>query len=141
MYQPPRFMTPYTAFQQILLTESTRHSAPPIPSTDRPDDQLPVAETMDSLSQPSLLPPDRTLAMSLSRIGTTTQRIISGTLTELASLPVEDFGEPLHSVVIVGKRLHPLELEYAGRWCVGGGEGGWWRVGKEVYGVIREGGG
>lgn len=78
--------------------------------------------------------------MSLSRIGTLSQRIISGTLTELASLPAEEFGEPLHSVVIVGKRLHPLELEYAGRWCVGGEEGGWWNVGEKVYGVVRDGG-
>ena len=78
--------------------------------------------------------------MSLSRIGTPTQRIISGTLAELAELDEEDFGGPLHSIVIVGKRLHPLELEYAGMHCVKGETGNWWRVGKEVYGVVREGG-
>ncbi len=84
------------------------------------------------------MPPSQTLAMSLSRVGTATQRIISGTLQELSELPEEEFGAPLHSVVIVGKRLHPLELEYAGRWCIGGENGGWWKVGKEVYGVERE---
>jgi diphthine synthase len=134
VYEPPRFMSPHTAFQQILLTESNRHPTPD--TTPKPPD---LDET-PSTSQ-SLLHPDSTLAISLSRIGTPNQRIISGTLTELSSLPEEDFGGPLHSVVIVGKRLHPLELEYAGRWCIAAEDGGWWRVGKEVYGVVREGGG
>jgi diphthine synthase len=87
----------------------------------------------------SLLSPDQTLALSLSRIGTSTQRIISGTLLELSQLPEEEFGPPLHSVIIVGKRLHPLELEFAGQFAIGGEAGSWWRVGKEVYGVEREG--
>ena len=157
MYEPPRFMSPQTAFQQILLPESSRHptsSSPPArPSaTERMSTESPspnasadhsateCATAQNAIASTSLLPPDRTLAMSLSRIGTPTQRIIAGTLTELASLPVEDFGDPLHSIVIVGKRLHPLELEYAGRWCVHGERGDWWRVGREVYGVVREGG-
>lgn len=122
-------MSPYTAFQQILLTESERH--PPSTSTET------SAESLET-PQPSLLPPESTLAISLSRMGTPTQRLISGTLAELAQLPEEEFGAPLHSVVIVGKRLHPLELEFAGRWCVGGEAGGWWKVGKEVYKVERE---
>jgi len=136
-------MSPYTAFKQILLTESQRH--PPCPtaeeaaaaskSTSKAEDDDEPAPAPPS---PSLLPPSQTLALSLSRIGTPTQRIISGTLEELASLPEEEFGDPLHSVVIVGKRLHPLELEFAGRWCVGGENGDWWKVGKEVYGVERE---
>ena len=135
-------MSPHTAFKQILLTENNRH---PIASTTGSSSQTPIAPSTSesethSHSQPSasLLPPDQTLALSLSRIGTSTQRIIAGTLTELASLSEEEFGPPLHSVIIVGKRLHPLELEFAGRWCVGGADGGWWRVGKEVYGVERE---
>lgn len=141
-------MSPYTAFKQILLTESQRHPPAPTPeeaaaadaaaaksksTSDSDDDDEPIPSPT-----PTLLPPSQTLAMSLSRIGTPTQRIISGTLEELASLPEEEFGDPLHSVVIVGKRLHPMELEFAGRWCVGGENGGWWRVGKEVYGIERE---
>jgi diphthine synthase len=128
-------MSPYTAFKQILLTESQRHPDPSKAksksTTDSDDEDIPEPT-------PSLLPPSKTLALSLSRIGTPTQRIIAGTLEELASLPEEEFGDPLHSVVIVGKRLHPLELEFAGRWCVGGENGDWWKVGKEVYGVERE---
>lgn len=137
-------MSPYTAFKQILLTESKRH--PPCPSAEEAAAAAKAAADADddddepapSPPTPSLLPPSQTLAMSLSRIGTPTQRIIAGTLEELASLPEEEFGDPLHSVVIVGKRLHPMELEFAGRWCVGGEDGGWWRVGKEVYGIERE---
>jgi diphthine synthase len=117
IYEPPRFMNPHTAFQQIMYTEKERRTA----------------------DGSSFCPPDQTLAISLSRMGTPTERLISGTLSELATLPEEEFGGPLHTVVIVGRRLHPLELDYAGRWCIGGENGGWWKVGKEVYRVEREG--
>ena len=137
IYEPPRFMSPHTAFKQILLTESERHS---MSSSSINNSEAKNTNSKQDMHVQTLLPPDETLAISLSRIGTPTQKIISGTLTELAALPEEDFGEPLHSVVIVGKRLHPLELEYAGRWCVGGQTGDWWKIGKGPYGVVREGG-
>lgn len=121
-------MNPYQAFSQMLLTESKRH--PPAGTLDEDDQPIPVTETWCD--------PEKTLAMSLSRIGTSTQRIIAGTMAELAALDEEEFGAPLHSVVIVGKRIHPLELEFAGRWCVNGEQGNWWKVAKEVYGVERE---
>lgn len=142
-------MSPYTAFQQMLLTESQRHPAPSPPTADseKPassesapapaDDDSDLESVVDN--GPSLLPPKSTLAISLSRMGTPTQRLISGTLEELSQLSEEEFGGPLHSVVIVGKRLHPLELEFAGQFCVGGEQGGWWKVGQEVYKVEREG--
>jgi diphthine synthase len=147
IYEPPRYMSPYTAFQQILLTESKRHPPCPTAAALADDDKTAkdaaaTSSTNDPAPAPpvqSLLPPSETLAISLSRIGTPTQRIISGTLEELGQLPEDEFGPPLHSVVIVGKRLHPLELEYAGQFAIGGEEGGWWKVGKEVYGVVREG--
>ncbi|WVF65666.1 diphthine synthase [Kwoniella sp. CBS 6097] len=147
IYEPPRFMNPAQAFSQILLTESLRHPPKkPAASTtdDKSDKATAAADSDDEMDEPvvdngpSLLPPDKTLAISLSRIGTPTQKLISGTLTELAALDEEEFGGPLHSVVIVGKRLHPLELEYAGKFAVGGEDGDWWKVGKEVYGVERE---
>ncbi|WVQ93313.1 diphthine synthase [Kwoniella sp. CBS 9459] len=151
IYEPPRFMNPAQAFSQILLTESLRHPPPKKPVTSTSEDDkssgkvaaAPEPDSDDEMEPavdngPSLLPPDKTLAISLSRIGTPTQKLISGTLTELAALDEEEFGGPLHSVVIVGKRLHPLELEYAGKFAVGGENGDWWKVGKEVYGVERE---
>jgi diphthine synthase len=143
-------MNPHTAFQQILLTENERYPVtPPLAGasggagedTSRNTSTTSFSSTTTDPRPPrdmSHCPPDRTLAISLSRMGTPTQRLISGTLAELASLPEEEFGGPLHTVVIVGRRLHPLEMEYAGRWCVGGEQGGWWKVGKEVYGVERE---
>lgn len=121
-------MNPYQAFSQMLLTEGKRH--PPEGTLDDDDQPIPVT--------PTFCDPTKTLAMSLSRIGTPTQRIIAGTMAELASLDEEEFGGPLHSVVIVGKRIHPLELEFAGRWCVGGEQGNWWKVAKDIYGVERE---
>lgn len=129
IYEPPRFMNPATAFEQILLTEGKRHPAEGA-EVDEDDEVKP--------SGPTLMDPEKTLAMSLSRIGTATQRIIAGTVAELGQLTAEDYGAPLHSVVIVGKRIHPLELEFAGRWCVGGENGNWWKVAKDVYGVERE---
>lgn len=126
-------MNPATAFEQILLTEDKRHPSADV-EADMDDDDEPAPKP----AGPTLMDPEKTLAMSLSRIGTSTQKIISGTVAELARLSAEDYGEPLHSVVIVGKRLHPLEVEFAGRWCVGGEGGDWWRVAKEVYGVERE---
>lgn len=156
IYEPPRFMNPAQAFNQMLLTESIRHPAPKPSSqsqsqstdqTQKPS-QLPSSSHSDSEEEddatervdpyPSLMPPSQTLAISLSRVGTPSQRLISGTLSELAALDEEEFGGPLHSVVIVGKRLHPLELEYAGKFAVGGEQGDWWKVGKEIYGVERE---
>lgn len=128
IYEPPRFMNPAQAFSQILLTEEKRTN-PPSPE-DSDDEATPPGD--------KFLKPEETLAMSLSRIGTPTQRIIAGTLKELSELTEEDYGAPLHSVVIVGKRIHPLELEFAGRWCVGGEDGQWWKVAKDVYGVERE---
>ena len=131
-------MNPHTAFSQMLLTEAQRHPEPSAASGDKKaaDDEDDEAETP---STPTLMPPHQTLAIALSRMGTPDQRLVSGTLAELAEISEEEYGGPLHTVVVVGKRLHPLELEYAGQFAVGGEEGQWWKVGKEVYGVEREG--
>ncbi|KAI6100493.1 putative methyltransferase DPH5 [Pisolithus sp. B1] len=43
----------------------------------------------------------------------TQQCIVCGTLEQLSEQPPESFGEPLHSLIIVGKRLHHLEVVYA----------------------------
>ncbi|WWC73175.1 diphthine synthase [Kwoniella pini CBS 10737] len=123
IYEPPRFMNPQQAFSQILYTESERRSE---------------LNSEEEIEKEDLLPPSKTLAISLSRIGTPSQNLISGTLEELSNLSKEEFGDPLHSLVIVGKRLHALEFEFAGKFAIGGENGDWWKVGKEVYGVERE---
>ncbi|KAJ7032749.1 tetrapyrrole methylase [Mycena alexandri] len=55
-----------------------------------------------------------------------------GTLSDLAQHPEESFGEPLHSLVIVGKRLHHLEVEYAEEFAVDRER--WRTVASTVYG-------
>jgi diphthine synthase len=55
-----------------------------------------------------LCKPD-SLAIGCARIGTSTQKIIAGTLEELVDA---DFGGPLHSLVLIGKRMHEMEAEF-----------------------------
>lgn len=88
--------------------------------------------------QSGTLSPDKTLAIGLSRVGggDDHQRIVAGTLTELSQQPTEIFGEPLHSLVIVGKRLHHLEVDYAQEYAVY--KENWRRVAKEVYGCVLD---
>ena len=65
-----------------------------------------------------VLSPEKTLAISASRLGAPDQTLIAGTLSQLASLPESRFGGPLHSFVIVGKRLHQIERDFARRFAV-----------------------
>lgn len=97
-----------TAVSQLLDTESTR--------------------------QENILNPDTTLAIAVSRVGgdESQQKIVAGTLQELFEQPPEAFGDPLHSLVIVGKRVHYLEIEYVETYAVN--KENWKRVAKDVYG-------
>lgn len=93
---------------------------------------------IESSRQTGILTPDTTLAIAISRVGgdTEQQRIVAGTLTELSECSEETFGEPLHSLVIVGKRLHHLEVEYADEFAVDKEK--WRGVAKEVYGCVLD---
>ena len=75
---------------------------------------------IESLRTENVLSPMTTLAVALSRVGgdLDNQRIVCGTLEELGQQPSENFGEPLHSLIIVGKRLHHLEIEYGEAYAV-----------------------
>lgn len=84
-------------------------------------------------SPPHWLDPSTSLAISLSRVGDPSQKFVSGTLEELSQLGEDAFGGPLHSFVIVGKRFHALERDFAVRWAVD--QGVWNKVAKEVYDV------
>jgi diphthine methyl ester synthase len=84
------------------------------------------------LSPKSTLSPIHTLALALSRVGTPTQSIRAGTLAQLATLPEDAFGPPLHSLVIVGSRVHPMEIEFATKWAI---DGDWLRVARDVYAI------
>jgi len=88
---------------------------------------------IEALRQNGILSPDRTLAIGLSRLGggDGNERIVCGTLAELMLHPHEAFGEPLHSIVIVGKRLHHLEVQYAEEYAVN--RENWRKVAVEIY--------
>ena len=83
-----------------------------------------------------ILSPESTLAISMSRVGGgSQQRIVAGTLSQLGQQDPGMYGPPLHSLVIVGKRLHPLEVDYASSFAI---DETWGRVARDVYHVPDE---
>jgi diphthine methyl ester synthase len=50
-----------------------------------------------------------TLAVGLARVGADDEKIVAGTIEQLKGV---DFGGPLHSMIIVGRSVHELEVEY-----------------------------
>jgi len=89
-----------------------------------------------------ILSSSSSLAIGLSRVGGVPndqngqhgERIVAGTLAELLAQPEDVFGEPLHSLVIVGRKLHPLEVEFAEVHAVDRQR--WREVAREVYGCV-----
>ena len=88
---------------------------------------------IESLRRSGILVPEETLAIGLSRVGgdESQQKIVAGTLADLVAQPADVFGEPLHSLVVVGKRLHHLEVEYAEQYAVD--VANWRNVARDVY--------
>lgn len=82
IYEPPRYMSISECCQQLLEIENTRKTEAYTPDT-------PV--------------------VAISRLGSASQEFKSGTIQELAEY---DSGEPLHSLVILGRQCHELEIEY-----------------------------
>ncbi|RKP06486.1 diphthine synthase [Thamnocephalis sphaerospora] len=81
VYEPPRYMTVNQAVEQLLEVEENRQEK---------------AYTAD------------TIAVGVARLGSDTQLMRAGTLAQLRDV---DFGAPLHSLVLVGSRLHLLEAD------------------------------
>lgn len=100
---PPRFMSVNTAARQLMAVEARRGGG--------------------------VCGPD-TLAIGVARVGQDSERIVSGTLAELARV---DFGPPLHSLVLPGP-LHDLEGDMVRAWrcapgdCVYDEEPGEWEA-------------
>lgn len=82
IYEPPRYMSISQCCEQLLEIEETRQNQAYTPETP---------------------------AVAISRLGSSSQTFKSGTIRELADY---DSGEPLHSLVILGRQCHELELEY-----------------------------
>ncbi|KAL7513525.1 hypothetical protein ACHAXN_010747 [Cyclotella atomus] len=81
VYLPPRFMSINVAAEQLIESEEMRKG--------------------------KAYNPDSTLCVGLARLGQPDQCIIAGTLTELKT---QDFGSPLHCLIICGE-VHDMELE------------------------------
>lgn len=82
IYEPPRYMTINQAAEQLLEIEENRGEG---------------------------VCTEDTLAIGCARIGTATQKIVAGSLKQLLHV---DFGGPLHSLVLVGSRMHDMEADF-----------------------------
>lgn len=82
VYEAPRFMSVGQAARQLLEVE---------------------AERAEGVCGPEAL------AVGVARLGSEGERIVAGTLGELAEA---DLGEPLQSLVLCGRRMHEMEWEF-----------------------------
>ncbi|KAH7925269.1 Diphthine synthase [Leucogyrophana mollusca] len=143
IYEPPRYMSIPQAVSQLLEIEAIRQEGVLSPHStlaialsrvggvDVPTSTSSPASTSTSISAS---PSSTSTSTSTSTSAPTTgQRITAGPLSALAAAPPAAFGAPLHSLVLVGKRLHDLEAEYARAYALDAEE--WERVAREVYGV------
>lgn len=87
IYEPPRYMSIAQCCEQLLEIEETRGTKAYTPDTP---------------------------CVAISRLGSATQSFKAGTIKELAEY---DSGEPLHSLVILGRQTHELEIEYLLEFC------------------------
>ncbi|EGU76286.1 diphthine synthase [Fusarium oxysporum f. sp. raphani 54005] len=104
VYEPPRYMTVGQCAQQMLEIEDERKEG---------------VYTKDSL------------AIGAARVGGRTEKFVAGTLEELCSTD-EELGPPLHSLVLLGRRTHELELDYVRQFAVDKEK--WDRLWKAEYG-------
>ncbi|KAJ5975595.1 Diphthine methyl ester synthase [Penicillium waksmanii] len=88
IFEPPRYMTVAQCAAQLVETEETRQEG---------------VYHADSL------------AVGAARVGAPDQKIVVGTLEELAEV---EMGAPLHSLVLLGRRTHDLERDYIRQFAV-----------------------
>ncbi|KAF2753619.1 putative diphthine synthase [Pseudovirgaria hyperparasitica] len=82
IFEPPRFMSSALCAEQLLYVEGERKEG--------------------------ICGPDN-LAVAVARVGSEEEKIVAGTLEELSTV---DLGKPLHSLVLIGKKGHEMEMEY-----------------------------
>lgn len=82
IYEPPRFMTVAQCASQMLEIEEDKGKGICGPQN---------------------------LAIGVARVGARNQRMAAGTLQQLSKI---DMGDPLHSLVLLGKRTHYLERDF-----------------------------
>ncbi|XP_025852364.1 diphthine methyl ester synthase isoform X1 [Vulpes vulpes] len=85
IYEPPRYMSINQAAQQLLeIVQNQRMRG----------------------EEPAVT--EKTLCVGLARVGAEDQKIATGTLQQMSTV---DLGGPLHSLIITGDNMHPLEME------------------------------
>ena len=82
IFEPPRFMTVAQCASQMLEIEAQKGEG--------------------------VCGPD-TLAVGVARVGAQDQRIAAGTLKQLSDI---ELGPPLHSLILLGRRIHDLERDF-----------------------------
>lgn len=88
IYEPPRYMTVAQCAAQMLETEDARAEG--------------------------VCGPD-CLAIGVARICAVDQEMVTGTLKQLSEV---DMGRPLHSVVLLGRRVHELEKDFVRAYAI-----------------------
>jgi len=73
---------------------------------------------------------EESLAIGVARVGGKTEKFVSGTLKQLCDAD-EQLGGPLHSLVLLGKRTHELESDYAKEFAIDPAI--WERIWKRDY--------
>jgi len=88
IYEPPRFMTVAQCASQMLEIEEER---------------------LEGVYGP------QSLAMGAARVGAADQKLAVGTLKELSEV---NMGKPLHSLILLGRRVHDLEREFIREYAI-----------------------
>ena len=91
---------------------------------------------VENMRQGGVVVPERSFTTALWRTGggPDNQRIVCGTVAQLRERLHELFGEPLYSLVMVGRRLHYLEAEYVAAFAVDATS--WKEVAQNIYGQV-----
>lgn len=104
IFEPPRYMTVGQCARQMLEVEETRREGVYGPES---------------------------LAVGAARVGGRAEKFVAGTLAQLCDAD-EALGPPLHSLVLLGKRGHELERDYAREFAVD--KGSWDKIWASDYG-------
>lgn len=118
IYEPPRYMTVAQAAEQMLEIAALKAAGPAGTDADADADGDAVEQVEAGTASGGACYGPETLAVGVARLGADDQTIACGTLAELAE---HDCGPPLHSLVLVGDRVHPLELECLLPYALDGG--------------------
>ncbi|KAA1075068.1 diphthine synthase [Puccinia graminis f. sp. tritici] len=113
IYEKPRYMTITTAIEQIIS----------IIEEFKQEDKVSEEEDSEERYTNRLTDPAQILCIAACRVTSKTEKFLVGSMAELAKLEPEEFGGPLHSLIILGddpskKNLNPVEIEFLSGFAV-----------------------